>query len=344
MDSGSQIPRKSKVTFTDSISDLIQILPRNCVSLTFSPPFFSPQRRFQPRPPTPTTSLRPIASTSNTEAEEENRKAAKQLAKRIIGQGKQKTVKKASAEVAFQPYASSVGIKSFGVPKEDDKRDSHVKPSSSADILPTVSSATPQKDEEEVHTLVTRTKEDYIEPWDYVNSYYPTVLPLRKPNSGDPELCDQEEFGELAKHPEYDESTINSAKELGLTSQQHCKKQMFLFKIPDSLPVMKQLTAPNTKRSISDHISKRNSPFEGLSESFMGKMQVYKSGAVKLKLGDVLFDVSPGPKTKFHSDVAVIDDTKGRNCCRIGSSAKFATVTPDVESLLNSPSDMKTHR
>lgn len=50
--------------------------------------------------------------------------------------------------------------------------------------------------------------------------------------------------------------------------------------------------------------------------------------------------VAPGPNTKFHNDVAAID-TKGRNCCRIGSSAKFVTVTPDVESLLNSASDME---
>lgn len=32
---------------------------------------------------------------------------------------------------------------------------------------------------------------------------------------------------------------------------------------------------------------------EDLSEGKLGKMLVYKSGAVKLKLGDVLFDVSP---------------------------------------------------
>lgn len=53
--------------------------------------------------------------------------------------------------------------------------------------------------------------------------------------------------------------------------------------------------------------------------------------------------VSPGPGAKIHNDVVAID-TKGRNCCRIGSSAEFVTVTPDVESLLNSASDMETHK
>lgn len=60
---------------------------------------------------------------------------------------------------------SSLAIRSFGVPKEDDKPSSDVYPSSSAGILPPVSSITPQEDEEEVHNLVTRTGKDYVEPW-----------------------------------------------------------------------------------------------------------------------------------------------------------------------------------
>ncbi|KAF2540907.1 hypothetical protein F2Q68_00030138 [Brassica cretica] len=259
-----------------------------------------------------------------------------------IGQRRPKTEPKASSvEVAFQPNFSSLAIKSFGVPKEDDKQSSDVNPSSSATtvssaaILPVVSSPPARKDVEEIHTCVARIEQDYVEPWDQ-NSYYPTVLPLRKPNSGDPELLDQEEFGNVAKHAHYDENSINSAEELGLTSGQHCKKQMLFFKIPDCLPVTKQ---PTAKRSVSE----RSSPFEGLPEGFMGKMLVYKSGTVKLKLGDVLYDVSPGPNTVFHNDVAAING-KERNCCRIGSSAKFATVTPDVESLLNSDPDMQIHK
>ncbi|KAL0688376.1 hypothetical protein Bca4012_088053 [Brassica carinata] len=259
-----------------------------------------------------------------------------------IGQRRPKTEPKASSvEVAFQPNFSSLAIKSFGVPKEDDKQSSDVNPSSSATtvssaaILPVVSSPPARKDVEEIHTCVTRIEQDYVEPWDQ-NSYYPTVLPLRKPNSGDPELLDQEEFGNVAKHLHYDENSINSAEELGLTSGQHCKKQMLFFKIPDCLPVTKQ---PTAKRSVSE----RSSPFECLPEGFMGKMLVYKSGTVKLKLGDVLYDVSPGPNTVFHNDVAAING-KERNCCRIGSSAKFATVTPDVESLLNSDPDMQIHK
>lgn len=71
-----------------------------------------------------------------------------------------------SDEVAFQPNLSSLAIRSFGVPKEDDKRSSDVNPSSSAAIIPTLSPATSSReDAEEVHNLVTRTEGDYIEPW-----------------------------------------------------------------------------------------------------------------------------------------------------------------------------------
>lgn len=263
----------------------------------------------------------------------------------LTGQRRPKTETKASSpEVAFQPSLSPLAIRSFGVPKEDDKPNSDVNPSSPASILPAVSSVTAaQEDGEEVHNFVTRTGDDYVEPWDYRNSYYPTVLPLRKPNSGDIELLDQEEFGEVAKNRDYDENTINSAEELGLTSVQHSKKQMFIFKIPDCLPVVKQTTGATTKRSVREYSSGISNPFEGLPEGFMGKMLVYKSGAVKLKVGDALFDVSPGPGTKIPNDVVAID-IKGRNCSRIGSSAKFVTVTPDVESLLNPASDMETQK
>lgn len=68
---------------------------------------------------------------------------------------------------------------------------------------------------------------------------------------------------------------------------------MLLFKIPDCLPVTKQPTGAIAKRSLSE----RSSPFEGLPEGFMGKMLVYKSGTVKLKLGDVLYDVSYSVKS-----------------------------------------------
>ncbi|KAK3033261.1 hypothetical protein RJ639_033141, partial [Escallonia herrerae] len=83
---------------------------------------------------------------------------------------------------------------------------------------------------------------------------------------------------------------------------------------------------------------KGNSPKKGcnleeLPMGYMGKMLVYKSGAVKLKLGDTLFDVSPGSDCVFAQDVAAINTTD-KHCCVLGELGKRAVVAPDINSLL----------
>ncbi|KAK2975808.1 hypothetical protein RJ640_022825, partial [Escallonia rubra] len=83
---------------------------------------------------------------------------------------------------------------------------------------------------------------------------------------------------------------------------------------------------------------KGNSPKKGcnleeLPMGYMGKMLVYKSGAVKLKLGDTLFDVSPGSDCVFAQDVVAINTTN-KHCCVLGELGKRAVVAPDINSLL----------
>jgi len=72
---------------------------------------------------------------------------------------------------------------------------------------------------------------------------------------------------------------------------------MFLFKLPSKLPV--QLTADegkdvNAKSKPSGGSKKveRLCELKDLPSGYMGKMLVYKSGKIKLKLGDTLYDVS----------------------------------------------------
>ncbi|XP_059317993.1 uncharacterized protein LOC132068433 isoform X2 [Lycium ferocissimum] len=66
----------------------------------------------------------------------------------------------------------------------------------------------------------------------------------------------------------------------------------------------------------------------------MGKMLVYKSGKIKLKLGDILYDVSPGVDCAFSQDVVAIN-TAEKQCCQLGELGKRAVVTPDVDFLLD---------
>lgn len=77
---------------------------------------------------------------------------------------------------------------------------------------------------------------------------------------------------------------------------------------------------------------------EDLPAGYMGKMLVYKSGAIKLKLGDILYDVSAGSTCIFAQDVVAIN-TVDKECCFLGEIGKRAIVTPD-QSLLDNVIDL----
>ncbi|KAI8537174.1 hypothetical protein RHMOL_Rhmol09G0004500 [Rhododendron molle] len=81
------------------------------------------------------------------------------------------------------------------------------------------------------------------------------------------------------------------------------------------------------------------SSLEGLPGGYMGKMLVYKSGAIKWKLGDVVYDVSPGLNCVAAQDVVAIN-TVDKNCCALGELSKRAVVTPDINSLLDNVIDL----
>lgn len=74
---------------------------------------------------------------------------------------------------------------------------------------------------------------------------------------------------------------------------------MFFFKLPASLPLLKRSTSRKGKEKVETHtssdgggVSNKGCGLEELPDGYMGKMLVYKSGAIKLKLGDALYDVS----------------------------------------------------
>lgn len=77
---------------------------------------------------------------------------------------------------------------------------------------------------------------------------------------------------------------------------------MIFLQLPESLPVTKQSVkkeghevGSTSKALKSPGPSGKASGLDELPAGFMGKMLVYKSGAVKLKLGDILYDVSAQP-------------------------------------------------
>ncbi|KAK4415746.1 Bet1-like SNARE 1-1 [Sesamum alatum] len=141
-----------------------------------------------------------------------------------------------------------------------------------------------------------RVEKEYKEPWDYY-TYYPVTLPLRRPYSGNPELLDEEEFAEDPQSSTYDECATNSALELGLLDE-NTEDTIFFLQLPTILPTIKESTnaeVPETNKNSnpgkSAEASQKPCRLEDIPAGLMGKMLVYRSGAIKLKLGDTLYDL-----------------------------------------------------
>ncbi|KAK1600819.1 hypothetical protein QYE76_019027 [Lolium multiflorum] len=202
------------------------------------------------------------------------------------------------------------------------------------------------------NSAVPKEPKEYVDPWDYTHSDYPITLPLRRPYSGDPEILDEEEFGESSAIRAQD-GELTAAEELGLMDRSDTPQLLF-FQLPSSLPLPKQTQSveePNTGFEENAELAnvtreqRRPSSFAGskikdLPGGHMGKILIYKSGKVKMKIGDALFDVSPGSNCMFVQEVAAIN-TREKHCCTLGEISKRAVVAPDVDYLLYSTNKME---
>ena len=65
----------------------------------------------------------------------------------------------------------------------------------------------------------------------------------------------------------------------------------------------------------------------------MGKLLVFKSGAVKLRMGNVLLDVAPGAPCQFRQDVAALNPGVGRAVI-LGQVRQRVVCSPDIEQLI----------
>ena len=65
----------------------------------------------------------------------------------------------------------------------------------------------------------------------------------------------------------------------------------------------------------------------------IGKMLVFQSGAVKVQLGDVLFDVLPGTEAAFRQDIAAVNAAE-QACVFLGGISQRVVACPDIAHLL----------
>ncbi|KQK14119.1 uncharacterized protein LOC100824963 isoform X2 [Brachypodium distachyon] len=191
------------------------------------------------------------------------------------------------------------------------------------------------------------------EPQDFTHpsyNYPPITLPLRRPYFGD--ILYEDEFGEFSSSRARD-GELTAAKELGLmdTEDMMNKPQLLFFQFPASLPLQTQVESVGANMDTSEDAeaevtkstvnykktrlqSTQGCKLKDLPDGLMGKVLVYKSGKVKMRLGGALFDVSAGINCAFPQEAVVINTNKKR-CCSLGEVSKRAVVTPDIDYLLD---------
>lgn len=266
----------------------------------------------------------PKAEVKAEIAEDADAAQARDLLKRFNEstlRAKQKTGKKAApTQVAFGSGGTSSTLRSYGISKAANR------PGNEAGTLPS------------------STSKEYVEPWDYY-SYYPVTLPLRRPYSGNPDSLNEEEFGEASETMTYDENTTTPAIDLGLMEEDP-ETNIFFLQLPPMAPAMKQSSTVEGMEAVNRaEQSKASKPrqktcsLNELPSGSMGKLLVYRSGAVKLKLGDIVYDVSSGMDCGFAQDVAAVN-VEGKHCCVVGELSKRAILTPDVDSMLKNIEDL----
>nr|GFC63869.1 DNA-directed RNA polymerase III subunit RPC4 [Tanacetum cinerariifolium] len=105
--------------------------------------------------------------------------------------------------------------------------------------------------------------------------------------------------------------------------EEDLEKKLIFFQVPKTMPVPK----PQLKDAAGSSIAKACN-FNEIPTSFIGKMLVYKSGAVKLKIGDHLYN-----------DVVSMN-TEEKHCRNIGEVNKHAIIAPDINSILEHLKDL----
>lgn len=332
------------------------------------PPSKPRKVRFQPKAP---SRRKPKATAAQPKQEEADEVDAQQLLKHFseleaLRKKRPKPEDKSSVRPTFTYVPEQpASVRAFNVPRDGSHSESssldlkHMDNGSKLALLPSYSTAQSSYDSD--------SETEYREPWDYAGTYYPTTLPWRRPYSGDPDMLDEAEFGEAAKESEYGEELINAASELGFLDSNEATEnpRLLFFKLPPSLPIVKRSAsakgrekigtsaAPDQRSSMAPVIegrgpsltassSQRNVSLEDLSRGQMGKLLVYKSGAIKLKLGDTLYDVSPGSESldcPFIQEVVAVN-LKEKQCCSVGELHKSAIVTPDIDNILDRFDDL----
>lgn len=114
--------------------------------------------------------------------------------------------------------------------------------------------------------------------------------------------------------------------------------QVFFIQMPSALPIGPQSFRPSPLQEQAEILGFKGT-LSPLPSGEIGKLLIYKSGKVKMKIGDVLFDVSSGMPCNFLQEVVAIN-TEKRKYYQLGDVTRRMVCYPDVESLLDTNSTL----
>ncbi|XP_028399827.1 DNA-directed RNA polymerase III subunit RPC4-like [Dendronephthya gigantea] len=114
------------------------------------------------------------------------------------------------------------------------------------------------------------------------------------------------------------------------------KDQMLFFQFPDSLPTK---VLENEEEGSKE--KNKSLKLQDISEGYIGKIQVLKSGKTRLILGGVALDVSMGTPCNFLQDIVSIHpEEESRSMMTLCHVKQRLVCTPDFEELLKQNSDV----
>lgn len=177
--------------------------------------------------------------------------------------------------------------------------------------------------------------------------YYPTVLPLRPEGkwAGEDEsrelnagsLCG---LSELA----LDEDDTSAARELGLMEQSAEEGPLMLLQLPTVLPVPGAKAQDDAEADGRREAGQAEEAGGGQRHALkvrevpagrIGKLLVYRSGKVKMSVGDVMMDVTCGTPWPCRQEVVAVNvDEVDGHCVFLGDVTRRAVCTPDIFQLL----------
>mmetsp|Transcript_13566 Transcript_13566/g.27088 ORF Transcript_13566/g.27088 Transcript_13566/m.27088 type:complete len:320 (+) Transcript_13566:485-1444(+) len=104
---------------------------------------------------------------------------------------------------------------------------------------------------------------------------------------------------------------------------------LMLFQLPEKLPIIKEKNNKVLMNEMTQCCSLRDVP-----NKVIGKLLITRSGSVKMKIGDIIFDVNKGMECRGRQELAFVDKNQN-NLVMLGPVGDRITVSPDMDSLLD---------